>query len=257
MSHIVVARCHPVQYIGIRLLIVLIAIALLWGAFELGFMMSEEALIEAKGGRTSLIVQQKVLKKKNKELNKELLHLERKLLIEKEASALVKSAMSRDQEKIAELEKELQFYKSIVSPGNKEKSLYLQNFEISPALVSDPVDSKETGSQYQYQFILAQKMKKRTYTKGSVKIFINGKQNNKETRLSMDSLLTDGSKAKKDKQFKFSFKYFQKFEGIITFPEKFIPESVDIKVSAKKEKLNIELSDLVWSQSKGIKYVGK
>lgn len=257
MSHIIVARCHPIQYYGIRLLILLLAIALLWGAFELGYMLSEEDLIEAKGGRSSLIVQQKILKKKNKELSKDLLHLERKFLVEKQASELLKTTLNADQKKIAELEKELQFYKSIVSPGQKEKPLYLQYFEITPLVATKKENDGEKSNQYQYDFVIAQKMKKRTYTKGSATIFFNGKQDHKPVKLSMISLIGDDAKAKKDKRFKFSFKYFQKFTGIMTFPDKFVLESVDININTKKNKTNIELNDLAWSQSEGMKYVGK
>lgn len=38
MTHIIVHRSHPFQYYGIRLLILLLAAALLWGAFEMGIL---------------------------------------------------------------------------------------------------------------------------------------------------------------------------------------------------------------------------
>jgi len=255
MSHIIISRCHPVQYYGIRLLILLLAIALLWGAFELGYMQSEEDIIEAKGGRNSLLVQQKVLKKQNRELNKELLHLERKYLLEMESSQLIKSAMQRDQRKIAELEKELKFYKGIVSPDKGKKSLYLQSLEIKPVTLTKTTEKKQ--NQYQFKFVVAQKLKKRTYTKGTITIYIKGKQNNKLVKLSMFSLLVKDSKQDKDKAFKFSFKYFQEFTGIISLPEGMIPQSVDIIIDTKKKKSTIELNELGWSKSEGMKYVGK
>lgn len=265
MSHIIVARCHPLQYFGIRILVLMLALSLLWGAFEMGYMQSEEDIIEAKGGRNSLLVQQKILKKKNQELSKELLHLERKYILEQEATQLIKAAMTRDQQKIAKLESELQFYRGIVSPGQKEDSLYLQSLEISPIITSS-TDSRteqkqkqdtQKTNQYQYKFVIAQKVKKRTYTKGSVTIFLNGKQGKKSVKLPLVSLLEDDQETKKDKAFKFSFKYFQTFNGIINLPEHFEPESVDITIDAKTQKSNIELNDLAWSQSEGMKYVGK
>lgn len=258
MTHIIVPSVHPFKYYGIRFLILLLAVALFWGAFELGYMQSEEDIIAAKGGRSSLIMQHKVLKKQNKELSKELLHLERKYLLEQAACQIVKSGMSKDLQKIAEFEKELAFYKAIVSPGNNKESIYLQSLEIVPYK-----SSQEKQNLYQYKFIIAQKMKKRTYTKGTISIFIKGKQNNKSVKLPMFSLITtqlnEGKSVKqsKEKTFKYSFKYFQEFSGIISLPEGMIPQSADIIIDSKKKKSIIELNDLAWSKMGGMKYVGQ
>lgn len=255
MSHIIIPRCHPIQYYGIRFLVFLLAAALLWGAFELGYMQSEEDIIEAKGGRNSLLVQQKVLKKQNKELNKELLHLERQYLLEKESSQLIKSAMYRDQQRITELEKELAFYKGIVSPDKGKQSLYLQSLEIKPTTSVKAVDTE--AKPYQFKFVVAQKVKKRTYTKGTLNIYIKGRQNNQSVSLSLLSLLAENSKYKKSKAFKFSFKYFQEFAGILNLPDNMIPESIEIIMESKKKKSIIKLNELGWSKTEGMTYVGK
>ena len=259
MTHIIVHRTHPFQYYGIRLLLLLLAVALLFGAFELGYMQSEEDIIEAKGGRKSLIVQQSVLKKKNIELSKELLHLERKYLLEQESCQLIQLSMNKDHKKIAELESELAFYKAIVSPEQDKQSLYLQNLEIVTYKPKKKDAEKAQGQQYQYQFTLAQKLKKRTYTKGFIRIYIKGIQDTKSVKLSLASLLEDPKEKKelKEKGFKYSFKYFQKFNGIMRLPEGMIPHSVDVIIDSNKKKSVIELSDLEWSQAGGMKYVGQ
>ncbi|MCK5649498.1 MAG: hypothetical protein KAI22_11530 [Gammaproteobacteria bacterium] len=261
MTHIIVHRTHPFQYYGIRFLVLLLGIALLRGAFELGYIQSEEDIIEAKGGRKSLLVQQRVLKKKNIELSKELLHLERKYLLEQESCQLVQLGMNKDQQKIAGLEKELTFYKAIVSPEKGRESVYLQNLEIVPYQAKQTTSEKKQNqqNQYQYQFTIAQKVKKRTYTKGFITIYIKGKQNKKTVKLSLFSLIEQvkDKKEAKEKGFRYSFKYFQKFNGIMRLPEGMIPHSVDIIVDSKKKKSIIELGDLEWSQTGGMKYVGK
>lgn len=260
MTHIIVHRSHPFQYYGIRLLILLLAAALLWGAFEMGYMQSEEDIIEAKGGRKSLLVQQSVLKKKNTELSKEVLHLERQYLLEQESCQLVQISMNKDQQKIIELEKELAFYKAIVSPAKGRESIYLQSLEIQAynAASIENIDSsqKTEANRYQYKFTLAQKIKKRTYTKGTIKVLINGKKDNKIVKVSLFSLRVP-LKETKDKNFKYSFKYFQEFSGIMHLPEGMIPHSVDVIIDSKKKKSIIELGDLKWSQTGGVKYVGQ
>ncbi len=259
MTHIIVHRTHPFQYYGIRLLVLLLAASLLWGAFELGYMQSEEDIIEAKGGRKSLLVQQSVLKKKNTDLSKEILHLERKYLLDKESCQLIQLGMNKDQKKIAVLERELAFYKGIVSPTYERESIYLQSMEIKVYKPQKSKLEKDPKGLYQYQFTLAQKIKKRNYTKGFINIYIKGKQNNKSVKLSLKSLLEPPQEKKsvKEKGFKYSFKYFQEFSGIMRLPEGMIPQSVDIIIDAKKKKSVIELGDLEWSQTEGMKYVGQ
>jgi len=262
MTHIIVHRTHPFQYYGIRFLVLLLLASLLWGAFELGYRQSEEDIIEAKGGRKSLLVQQKVLKKKNTELSKELLHLERKALLEHESCQLILSDMKRDQKKIVDLEKDLTFYKAIVSPTQGRESVYLQSLEIAP--FKSGLIEQDKGHHYQYQFIIAQKVKKRTYTKGIISIYLKGEQDNKPVKLSLASLLVDSKKEKqklkkelKEKRFKYNFKYFQEFSGIMRLPEGMIPHSIDIIIDSKKKKSVIDLGELEWSQTEGMKYVGQ
>ncbi len=259
MTHIIVHRTHPFQYYGIRLLILVLAIALLRGAFELGYMQSVEDIIEEKGGRKSLLVQQSVLKKKNTELSKELLHLERKYRLEHESCQLIQLDMNSDKNKIAGMEKELAFYKAIVSPAKGQESVYLQSINIRPYKAKIAKEGESSGQLFQYQFTLAQKIKKRTYTKGLIRIYIKGTQDNKLVKLPLTSLL-DTAKAKKEvknKGFKYSFKYFQEFSGIMRLPEGMIPHSVDIIIDSKKKKSIIALGDLEWSQSGGMNYVGQ
>ncbi len=270
MTHIIIARSHPLQYYGIRLLFILVGLALLWGAYEMGYMQSEEDIIKEKGGRNSLLLQQKILKKRNRELSKEILHLERKFLLEQKACEIVKSDMSREQEKILALEQQVDFYKGILAPDAGRDRIYLQSLEITPILPPEDLKAEagsETQNYYQYRFIIAQKMKKRTYTKGKIRIFIKGLQNNKPVKLPLQALIVSNNKAAKkakvennssgEQGFKYSFKYFQEFSGIIALPEKMEPQAVDVIIDSKKKKSIIELSDLSWSKNEGMKYVGK
>ncbi len=271
MTHIIIARSHPLKYYGIRLLFIIAGLALLRGAYEMGYMQSEEDIIKEKGGRNSLLLQQKILKKRNRELSKEILHLERKFLLEQKSCEIIKSDMGQEQEKILAMEQQLDFYKGIVAPNGGRDKLYLQSLEIKPIVPPEGLKT-EAGSEkqkyYQFRFIVAQKMKKRSYTKGKIRIIIKGQQNNKPVKLSLQDLVisnnnktqTDKNKNKnknKEQGFKYNFKYFQKFNGIIALPEKMQPQAVDVIFDTKKKKAIIQLNGLTWSKNEGMKYVGK
>jgi hypothetical protein len=251
MTHIIVNRIHPLYYYGFRLLIILIIILLLWGAFKLGYRYSEELMIESKGGHHSLLVQQHVLKKQNSELSKKLLHLERKYLLNKQSCQLIQFTMNEDQQKIAQLENKLAFYKGIVAPTKERESIYLQSLEMIP---------NQQPNSYQFQFILAQKIKQRKQTKGKVQFYLKGKKNNKKIKLLLTDLIIDISKQKEKVTkygFAYNFKYFQKITTIIKLPKKLIPQSIEVIFTSKQKKLINELNDIQWSQTKGMKYVGK
>ncbi len=265
MTHIIIARSHPLQYYGLRLLFAIAGFALLWGAYEMGYMQSEEDIIKEKGGRNSLLLQQKILKKRNKDLSRDILHLERKFLLEQKSCAIIKSDMYREQENILQLEKQVNFYKGIIAPGEGREKIYLQSLNITPIVAPrdmQPESGNENQKYYQYHFIIAQKMKKRTYTKGRVKIYIKGVQNNKAIKVSLfDQIVSNKVPLDKDNRkehgFKYNFKYYQEFSGIISLPQGMEAQAVDIIVSSKKKKTIIELSDLGWTENEGIKYVGK
>lgn len=279
MTHIIIPNINPVKFYGIRFLLLLLVMFLLWGSFELGYKRSLET--SAAALREKAIVKQQTSNTQAKnndtcETSKEFMLLEQKFLITQEACQIVKNNIDNDKQKIMELEKELSFYKAIVTPAkDKDKDVvYLQSFAIVPYAANKKVtaatdkdaagnnnESLSKGKLYQYKFIVAQKVKKRTQTKGDVTIYIKGKQDNKEVKLSMLSLLyTKGQTDKKKiKSFKLGFKYFQEFSGIIQLPGNMQPQSVDImmKIKAKNKNIKpkIELNDLIWSDEGKVKYV--
>lgn len=283
MTHIIIPNINPVKFYGIRFLLLLLVMFLLWGSFELGYKQSlettsaalrEKAIVEQQTSSTQ--AQAQAQNNDTCETSKEFILLEQKFLIAEEACQIVKNNIDNDKQKIMELEKELSFYKAIVAPAkDKDKDIvYLQSFKIVPYAANKKVsaetdndeagynnESLSKGKLFQYKFIVAQKVKKRTQTKGMVTIYIKGKKDNKEVKLSMVSLLyTKGqTDEKKIKSFKLGFKYFQEFSGIIQLPVNMQPQSVDImmkiKTNNKNIKPKIELNDLIWSDEGKVKYV--
>ncbi len=284
MTHIIIPNISPVKFYGIRFLLFLLVIFLLWGAFELGYKRSLESSSIAsveKAAPQQAAPDTQAQNNDTCETSKKFIHLEQQFLIAREACQIIKKNIDKDKQKIMQLEKELSFYKAIVAPAeDKDKEVvYLQSFEIVPYTVKKKEADKGTGKRagkresednkellkkgnlYQYKFIVAQKVKKRTHTKGVVTIYIKGKQDNKEVKHSMVSLLyTKGqTDEKKIKSFKLGFKYFQDFSGIIQLPGNMQPQSVDIMMKIKTKNKNIkpkiELNDLIWSDEGKVNYV--
>ena len=243
MTHIFVPRGHPLKYYGLRLFWIVFGCALIWGAFELGYKQSLKDMIQGKGGRDTLLVQQQRLQEENKTLQAEKLHLERQLQLEKEAAQLLKDYIHKDQETIAVLEKELAFYKAMLAPADDVDSIFVQLFELN---------SLAEKQQYHYKLIIAQKVKKRNYAKGKVKVVLKGTQEGKSVTLKLDTLTEE-----KEKSFNFRFKYFQTFKGNFNLPEKFEPATVSVIIDSKTPKKLVEYNDLPWTANGGIIDVGQ
>ena len=238
MTHIIVRRRHPIKYYGLRLVIFLLLAMLLWAVYVLGYKQLEKDIISAKGGRSSLLVQQSALQRKYNELSDNFLRLQRQTLLDQKSYQLMQSDFSEDKDKIAALEQKVYFYEGIMFPDKERKKVYLQSLEIKPY---------DKNLAYQYYFILAQKMKKRTYTKGMVKVLLKGTKENKEVELPL-------FKKSKDNYLKYGFKYFQEFKGIIHLPEGLSPHTITIIIKPKEQKSVIK-SDIKWVETGKVSYV--
>ena len=243
MTHIIVPRVHPVKYYGLRLFWIVFGCLLIWGAFELGYQQFQKDLIAGKGGRDSLLTQVQNLQYEVKELEETNQQLERQLQLEKESAQILKDTLYQDQEKIAVLEKDLAFYKAMLSPAVDEDTIYVQLFEVK---------NLEKSFRYQFKLIIAQKVKKRNYATGKVKVLLKGVQGEEPKILALDKVVED-----KELSFKFKFKFFQTFKGYFTLPEDMKPETISIMIDAKTPKKLVEYNDLPWSANGGIIDVGE
>ncbi|MCU7837597.1 MAG: hypothetical protein KZQ83_20450 [gamma proteobacterium symbiont of Taylorina sp.] len=256
MTHIIVPRTNRAKSYGIILFKLVIIVLLIWGAFERGRLSVPETVSSSLKEFTAPEVNQAVIIKNDN--SDELLQLEKQYHIEQQACQIIKAEMEKDQQKIMALEKELIFYRGIVAPEKNKQSIYLQSFEIVPFTGDKNLDNKAGEANkkfYKYKFIVAQKVKKRTQTKGTISIKIRGKQADKQVEFPMSSLLQ--AEKKQQKAFQFAFKYFIEFAGIISMPDDMTPQAIDIIIKTTKNKSTIELYDLSWSEQGELRYVGQ
>jgi len=199
------------------------------------------------------------LQQKNELLSRQLIQLERDNELAKQACQLVQADLGQNRTKITALEKDRDFYKSLVTSYKNRESLYLQHLKVEPLKVSK--EQAKKGHLYSYSFILAQTIIKKSYSKGTAHIYLVGKQEEKPVRLALNSLVLDPeasietAKIKKT-QFKYSFKYYQEFTGKIRLPENVLLSSIDVVIDAKNKKSIFKLSQLKWNADKGLNYLG-
>ncbi len=140
--------------------------------------------------------------------------------VEKKANKQSQQEMVTMREELFQLQKELSFYQKVLAPELVADGLAIEQFAVE----------QEAGqNRYKFRFALVQTDTKKRNARGNISLKIWGYE--KEQRVSHDlAVLSDMSKT----DLKFSFHYFQYFEGQFQLPEGFLPANIEIKVVQPK-----------------------
>ncbi len=167
------------------------------------------AMMSEHSGMQNTIAQQKA---ELDDLRHQVAVLSRGNLVERQASEAARREMRVMNEKIYGLEKEITFYRNIMSPGAGADKLSIQRLELAGRAERGPVH---------FKLVLTQVTERREQIKGSVKLQVIGEQGGAPRTLSAAELGATGD-------IQFSFRYFQELEGEFALPEGFQPQSVRV-----------------------------
>lgn len=227
--------------LGVLLLIAL----LVWVAYEYGRNVAGYDRVEATAVIDDLYQKIHQIQQEKADIEQQNAMLERNSRIDGDAGKHLESNFGEIQTEVHELKKELEFYKSIVSPGQSKKSKV-----VIQAIQLHELEDR----QYRYKVTVSQKGRNDNFVKGVLKMTIIGHNEGQPVTLDM-SEVTDGNQ----KLYKFGFKYFQNFEGAISLPENFYPEYMQVLVKPKSRLVETVDKKFTWSDLTAgeIKYVGQ
>ena len=166
------------------------------------------------------------------ESNRQATMLKRNSQIDDDASAQLKETLAQVQSEALELKKELSFYKSIVAPEQGSRSIAIQTIQLK----------QNASGGYDYKIMVSQRGRNDRFARGTIDVSIEGLKKGQPVTLK----LADVSNETK-KPMKFGFKYFQNFEGVMTLPEAFLPETIRVKVKPKSGKIKAIDEQFAWS----------
>lgn len=160
----------------------------------------------------------------------QVLELETQLAAYEQTSNIDEKATKQTQEKLfsmeedmAELQDELAFYRSIVSPSSMDPGVQIQQFELLKG---------DIEGEYSFKLILSQRNSAKKVS-GKVDVMISGTSQGKGVELS----LAEVTRSKQD-TLRFSFKYFQSIEGHIVLPVGVKARSVKVLVDPSKRSMD-------------------
>lgn len=153
--------------------------------------------------------------------------------IDRKASEAIRGVVREHKQTINQLNKEIDFYKGLMSPTERERGLGIRSWELYPG---------SAENRFQFKLVFQQLALKHGMLKGSVVVNIIGKRDGVEEQLPLKIL----SEQIDDKGVKLRFKYFQYVDGELVIPVGFSPVRVEIIAKATAPKAVIVEKQYGW-----------
>ncbi len=171
---------------------------------------------------------------RNDELVKKNARLSADGKVDRDAYKAVNSTLINLQQEILYLKEELVFYRGIVSPSKSEYAINVQELSIL----------NESGENaYSYKVVLTKSGRSNYSIRGEISLSVQGLLDGKAKSYPLSEI----SNVDKSK-LKYSFRYFQIFEGAVNLPDKFYPEKVKITVKSKTKKVKSIENTFNWAE---------
>jgi cell division protein FtsL len=208
---------------------------LLWLFFILGQIYQSYELLHLKLERETLVSQIDELESRNHNLVKKNAQLSSISRIESSANVLANKALIKLQQELLEQKEELVFYQGIVSPKDVALGINLQTLEVKP---------KGSRGLFSYKMVLTKRGEGNKKVTGTAQILIRGEDKDGTREFLLSEIELDKSVG----DTKFSFRYFQVFEGEFSFIEDFEPYELEVSVVSSTKKIKSFTESISWAR---------
>lgn len=217
---------------------------LVWMAFESGRVAAGYDRAEATEIIDDMHQQIQQMQLKNDAIVQHNAMLERNIKIDEDAGRHIVVTYNEAQSEVQELKKELEFYKSIITPDETKRSVSIHGIQ---------VDEREGGG-FTYKITISQKGRNDKKVSGKMKLAVTGKKLGEVETLTLNEISDE-----KSKEQGFGFKYFQTFEGVMEFPEGFWPEFLQVQVKPSLRSIESIDEQFTWAELTAgeMQYVGQ
>ena len=221
-----------------RLLLVVLALAVLYLVFEFGRIQAGYDVIDAAAQRGDLIAEIASLEAEILRLEEQIVMLETEADIERVAYKTVEASLVELQAKIQEQQDAIAFYRGIVSPADGNAGLRVQDLRL---------ERTERERVWSIRLVLVQAMKHDRKVSGEVVLTVAGIEDGEPKTYRYSELKSESA----DGGWAFSFRYFQDFDREIVLPDGFEPEQVTISVQSRTRSIASIEESFVWASHLG------
>lgn len=206
--------------------IVLISLTLLavaglsWFTYDIGRSHGVQEVLEADIIKSGFEKQASSFQKTSHTIYQEIVTLKRQLKLDQVTQEELKKQIFELQSELVNLREELVFYQQIVAPEKLSGQINLQSLKIIPT---------SQAGQYSYQIVLVQTQRRRDNVSGTLELILEAQKGNLQRVFKFAEIQTDSSAVPQ----RFSFKYFQTIEGLLTVPDNFEPLTLRVKATLR------------------------
>ncbi len=204
--------------------------------FEYGRIRAGYDVVDAAAERAGFESHIESLNDRIAELEQQVAILETHREIDREAYKEVEGSLLELQAKIQEQQDAIAFYRGIVSPADGKPGLRVQDFK----LTRGPEERE-----FNLRLVLVQAMKHDRKVSGNVAMTVEGSEDGEAKSYALEDLLpTDANK-----DWPFSFRYFQDFDRQIVLPDGFTPERILVEVRSRTRSISSIEETFSWVTS--------
>lgn len=219
-----------------KAVIALLIIVSAYLVFEFGRIKAGYDIVDASGERQAYEDRAMQLEDEIIELKQEVALLETHLNVDRVSYKEVEASLVTLQSKIQEQQDAIAFYRGIVSPADGKAGLRVQDLRLTRG---------SSERRFSVRLVLVQAMKHDQKVSGSVALSVEGDEDGVEKTYSYDELLADNS----DKEWKYSFRYFQDFDRELVLPDGFTPERINVEVTSRTRSISSIEESFLWATS--------
>ena len=164
--------------------------------------------------------------------------------IDAAALELVRLELASQQGTIAELERGIKFYKSLMAPGELADGLTIRSIDII---------AQEQPGHYQFRIMVQQSARKHELLTGTLNVWVVGELDGKEAKFDLTKL----SAELPNTDIRLRFKYFQAIDGELALPAGFIPQIVQMSAKSTKPRRSEISEEFPWPVQEKLSHVGQ
>ncbi len=222
----------------VRVFFALLVVIAGYLVFEYGRISAGYDIIDTAREREALEDHIDALDDEITDLQQEVAQLETDREIDREAYKVVEKSLLDLQEKIQEQKDAIAFYRGIVSPADGRPGLRVQDLKLTRG-----AEERE----FNLRLVLVQAMKHDRKVSGDVALSVEGSEGGEAKTYVYSELLP----ADADKDWPFSFRYFQDFDRRLVLPDGFTPERIKVEVRSKTRSISSIEESYAWATSQG------
>ncbi len=210
-DHIVIrSRVSSSAKILITVVGAFVFVGLVLAAYWHGYSEAKFSWEQANQTITDLQTDLAAVRTDNADLQTGINQAKRQLQIDKAAYTELAGNLNSSNAQIADLRKELKFYRSIISPDDGASGVKIHDLTIVPT---------ETMHTYRYKLVLIQALRHNEEVTGTVGFEIKGSTKGRQTVIQRPQPRT------------VKFRYFENIEGQFDLPSEFAPNGVKVSVT--------------------------